>query len=156
MARRSPRDFWKRPRRWFDDEHELVRFELEARRRYPLLRRERVGRGRKASVAYEVPLPVESYGITRKVRIRFAGQEPRVFVDGPTDSPHRYLDGSLCMWHPHDPSSRRWTWSDGLVPLFGYIMIHLFREEWWRVTDDWLGPEAEHEPVKLGGGSERR
>ncbi|NMO54544.1 hypothetical protein HH310_25595 [Actinoplanes sp. TBRC 11911] len=69
---------------------------------------------------------------------------PRVFVDGPTDSPHRYVDGSLCMWYPYDPPERRWQRSDGPVVLLGHIAAHLIREHWWRRTGEWAGDEAAH------------
>ncbi len=84
----------------------------------------------------------------RRVEIRFskrAPSTPHVYVDGPTDSPHRYEDGSLCMWYPHDPADRRWTFDDGLVTLVGYITAHLFREAWWRETGEWPGDEVAHD-----------
>lgn len=87
---------------------------------------------------------------SRQVEIRFENwsRTPRVFVDGPTDSPHRYSDGSLCMWHPDDPPGQRWVFSDGLLILLNYIQAHLFREAWWREKREWLGPEAPHGPAK--------
>lgn len=73
---------------------------------------------------------------------------PRVFSDGPAQSPHRYSDGSLCMWYPGDPFERRWDRRrDGPIGLVGLILAHLMREEWWRRTGEWAGPEAEHPPV---------
>lgn len=95
----------------------------------------------------EVELP--GYG-SRRVRIAFDRDHvttPRVFSDGPTDSKHRYSDGSLCMWYPEDPPEQRWVHSDGLLALIGYSIQHLFREEWWRETGEWLGPEAPHSPA---------
>src|SRR5207237_15432 len=79
---------------------------------------------------------------------------PKVFVNGPAESPHRYGDGSLCMWYPPDPPEQKWVHSDGLLVLLNYIQAHLFREAWWRETGEWLGPEAPHarpkEPVSEG------
>lgn len=69
---------------------------------------------------------------------------PVVHVDGPTESPHRYGDGSRCMWYPDDPAERRWTRRDGPVVLLGHIVAHLIREEWWRRTGEWPGAEAPH------------
>jgi hypothetical protein len=69
---------------------------------------------------------------------------PRVFVDGPRDSPHRYSDGSLCMWYPGDPIDLRWARRDGAAALVGCIALHLIREQWWRETGDWVGPVAPH------------
>ena len=69
---------------------------------------------------------------------------PRVFTDGPSASPHRYADGSLCMWYPKDPAEQRWTRADGAPALLGHIVAHLLREEWWRRTGEWAGAEAPH------------
>ena len=83
----------------------------------------------------------------RQVRIEFAPSNPevpRVFVDGPIDSPHRYEDGSLCMWFPKDPVELRWRRADGAAELLGCIALHLLREQWWRETGEWVGPEAPH------------
>lgn len=78
------------------------------------------------------------------ILVRSGGREPSVLVDGPTTSPHRYDDGSLCMWHPNDPSAHRWLPEDGLLDLLDATADHLFREAWWRDHDEWLGPEAPH------------
>jgi hypothetical protein len=94
---------------------------------------------------------VVPYYEPRNVEIRFekgSPRTPRVFVDGPTDSPHRYPDGSLCMWYPWDPPEQRWVFSDRLLVLLNYIQVHLFREAWWREKGEWLGPEAPHGPPK--------
>jgi hypothetical protein len=89
------------------------------------------------------------YYAARQVEIRFENwlRTPKVFVDGP-GSPHRYDDGSLCMWYPWDPPEQRWAFSDGLLVLLNYIQAHLFREAWWREKGEWLGPEAPHGPPK--------
>jgi len=87
------------------------------------------------------------------VRIEFrledGGRYPRVTVDGPSDSPHRYHadGGHLCMWYPKDPASRRWCFDDGLLALIGHIQIHLIKEHLWREVGDWPGEEAPHHPV---------
>jgi hypothetical protein len=72
---------------------------------------------------------------------------PHVYTDGPSESPHRYSNGSLCMWHPCDPPEQRWTRRDGPVALLGHIVAHLLREEWWRRTGEWPGEEAGHLPA---------
>jgi hypothetical protein len=69
---------------------------------------------------------------------------PRVFTDGPSKSPHRYADGSLCMWHPRYQPEKRWTRRDGAAALLGHVVAHLLREEWWRRTGEWPGEEAAH------------
>ena len=85
----------------------------------------------------------------RNVEIRVGSSRvARVFVDGPDDSPHRYPDGSLCMWYPHDPPEEKWVFGDGLLPLLNHIQLHLFREAWWREHGEWPGPQAPHAPPK--------
>jgi hypothetical protein len=69
---------------------------------------------------------------------------PHVYTDGPAESPHRYSDGSLCMWYPGDPPEQRWTWDEGPGVLLGHIVAHLLREQWWRLTGEWPGDEAGH------------
>ena len=90
-----------------------------------------------------VPVP---YYKARRIRILFSGrsQVPRVIASGPEESPHRYSDGSLCMWYPDDPMERRWVLDDGLLILIGLAMAHLFREAWWRETGQWAGEEVAH------------
>lgn len=83
----------------------------------------------------------------RRVEVVFtaaAPKTPRVFADGPHESPHRYADGALCMWFPNDPPPSRWTFADGPAALLGHISAHLQREEWWRRTGEWAGAEAPH------------
>ena len=100
---------------------------------------------------FAVSFTVTPRGVpSRTARIEFAPRSPevpRVFVDGPRDSPHRYSDGSLCMWYPRDPIDLRWAPRDGAAALVGCIALHLIREQWWRETGEWPGPEAPH-PVQ--------
>ncbi len=76
---------------------------------------------------------------------RHRPESVRVHVTGPTDSPHRYSSGALCMWFPSDDASRRWTRRDGPVALVAHVVAHLAQEEWWRRTDEWVGEEAPHD-----------
>jgi hypothetical protein len=83
-----------------------------------------------------------------RVTIEFGSNNPdvpHITVPGPT-SPHRYNDGSLCIWYPYDPPEQRWTSREGGVALAGHICTHLIREAWWRETGEWAGEEAPHEP----------
>ncbi len=132
---------WQRP--WLGSDDTRRRFEGDARHRYPTLRaqRDRIG------CRYTLMVPVPGYKISRHVRIRFIGETPLVHVVGPKASPHRYSDSSLCMWFPEDPVEARWTVEDGLVELINCIALHLFREEWWRETGEWVGAEAPHATV---------
>lgn len=85
---------------------------------------------------------------SRFVRIEFrlgSPRQPRVFVDGPEDSPHRYEDGSLCMWFPEDGLDRRWVFEDGLHALVGQVQTHLIKEYLWRKLGEWPGEEAPHQ-----------
>lgn len=75
-----------------------------------------------------------------------ASAVPHVYTAGSSESPHRYPDGSLCMWYPDDASEQRWTRRDGPSALLGHIVAHLLREEWWRRTGEWPGAEAGHFP----------
>jgi hypothetical protein len=71
------------------------------------------------------------------------GDQPLVFVDGPT-SPHRYHDHSLCMWYPGDPDNQKWQATDGVEDLLYRIRNHLFREAYHQEHQIWLGPEKPH------------
>lgn len=85
----------------------------------------------------------------RSVTISFSRRSPaspRVHVNGPADSPHRYGDGSLCMWFPGDPRELRWVPADGAAELVVRIGVHLMKEEWYRHTGEWIGGEVKHGP----------
>ncbi len=97
---------------------------------------------------FSVSLTLDPHGVpSRHVTITFsrgASTVPKVAVDGPTDSPHRYADGTLCMWYPGDPRDRRWNLAEGAGALVANIAAHLIREEWYRKTGEWLGDEVPH------------
>jgi hypothetical protein len=90
------------------------------------------------------------YYEARRVRIEFRSllpSSPKIFADGPTESPHRYRhegDRNLCLWYPSDGPDRRWQPDDGLLQLLGLIEAHLFKEAYWRETGEWLGDEGPH------------
>ena len=123
------------------------RFERGVRSIFPDLRGRPLPRW---GFRYTLTVPVPFYG-RRRLTIVFPSYSsvPFVFADGPTDSPHRYDDtGSLCLWYPKDPASRRWVFGDGLLDLVDLAVAHLFREGWWRETKDWLGDEVRHRPAE--------
>jgi hypothetical protein len=94
---------------------------------------------------------------------RPAQDYPRVFADLGAESPHRMdRDDSLCLYHPHDPSERTWSATDGLALLFNMVANHLFFETHWRATGGcgdgngndegiWLADEAPHGSDKVVG-----
>ncbi|MFI2365393.1 hypothetical protein [Promicromonospora sp. NPDC019610] len=76
------------------------------------------------------------------------GDFPKVYT-APAPSPHRYPDGSLCLFYPLDPPWRRWRSTDGLDTLFGLVADHLFAEDYWHATGathggHWILDEAPH------------
>lgn len=121
-----------------------MRFDRTARR-FPGLE---IVRGKGGRIYHIHGLPVPHYE-SRNVEIRFENWSytPLIFADGP-DSPHRWQDGSLCIWHPKAPPEERWIFEDGLLVLLNLTQAHLFREAWWRETGEWLGPEAPHDTPK--------
>jgi hypothetical protein len=132
---------------WYGEFRRRLWYEHEARNLFPGIRSRRIPRWRGKGYALHLEVEVPHYGV-RTVEIVFRPRNPehaRVRVDGPSGSPHRYRDNSLCMWDPRDPPSQRWVFDDGLVALIGYVIAHLFREAWWRETGKWLGPEAPHD-----------
>lgn len=112
--------------------------------------RPRVVRSRKTcrnTWAVSAFLNVPGAGAALRVLLCFPWDAPeavRVYAEGPTDSPHRYADQSLCMWYPYDPPDRRWIRQDGPVVLVGHVIAHLAREQWWRRTGEWVGEQAPH------------
>lgn len=97
---------------------------------------------------FGLQLSIQPTGLPlRRIEIYFSPKSPdvpRVFADGPDQSPHRYPDRSLCMWYPHDPPEARWWSSDGAETLIGHVAAHLIKEEWYRRTGDWPGEEVSH------------
>lgn len=137
---------------WWGDERRRLLFELGARRFFPKLKG-MTGVGPRGDGGY-YRLLVDVPGFeTRWVEILFSRAVPtypRVYADGPDDSPHRYRsdheDSRLCMWYPDDPPEQRWVFEDGLHELLALVAAHLFREAWWRESDthEWLGPVSPH------------
>ncbi|ROP44379.1 MULTISPECIES: hypothetical protein [unclassified Rathayibacter] len=101
------------------------------------------------AVGFRVEFELEPDGVPRrKVSIDFSRNSPntpRVHVDGPEESPHRYSDGTLCMWYPGDPPSAKWLPRDGAAQLITRIGVHLIKEQWFRQSGEWIGPEITHE-----------
>jgi len=135
---------------WFDDDRRRSVFELGARHHFDSLVARSTGRRASRARAYEVTICVPD-SEAHHVKIEFNAHHlthPEIRVDGPTESPHRYPDGSLCLWWPNDPEAQRWVVADGLLHLLRLIAVHLLREDWWRDFEEWLGPEVLHGPRK--------
>ena len=133
---------------WFGDEKARVLFEARALNYHPRLTAETIHRGLPSHQGrrYSGVLAVPHYD-SRRIQILFhigSPNRPNVTADGPTDSPHRFEDGRLCMWFPPDPVASKWVVRDGLLSLLGLTVAHLFREAWWREKGEWLGPEFDH------------
>jgi len=70
---------------------------------------------------------------------------PRTYVDRPavrTDAPHRYPDGSLCLYW-----SDEWIWiarESLAVTIVPWTAFWLYYYELWLVTSEWLGPSSPH------------
>lgn len=69
---------------------------------------------------------------------------PTVYAGDMPDSPHRYDDGSLCLYYPGDPPKRQWTRELGLSSLLSLVADHLFFEDVYRDRGEWIAPEAPH------------
>lgn len=131
---------------WYGNFKERHRFEGEALRIHDDLRASQEHNRKLAGRVYRVTVDVPQYG-KRTVEIRFPAhhaRHPTIFVDGPTESPHRFGDNSLCIWWNRDEPEQRWVFEDGLAELIGHVIVHLFKEAWWRETGEWLGEEAPH------------
>lgn len=127
-------------------------FERGARKAFPTLRGRPVRRSGHAGFVYAMTIDVPYYP-ARQITIRFKHRDstPYVTVDGARESPHRYGDGTLCMWFPNDSDTSKWVFRDGLLDLLDTIVAHLFREAWWREHGEWLGDEVPHAPTRLEG-----
>ncbi len=152
----------RRPQSWLEDVARRYRLVAPAKAAIPSLRERRVQGRHAVTYVFTANIHVPNYE-DRRVRIEFRPwlhSSPKVFADGPTDSPHRYRyedDHSLCLWYPSDGSDRRWEPNDGLLHLLGLIEAHLFKEAYWRETGEWLGEEGPHgEAVVRNDDAERR
>jgi len=124
---------------WYSNFREVMLFERGAREQFHSLKAINKRSGHKIWREYRLTINVPEYDCSREVVIKMqpdCNGLPKVTVDGPTNSPHRYDedDGELCMWYPYDPKKRKWIFSDGLLHLLVLIQFHLFREAWWRET----------------------
>lgn len=108
-------------------------------------------------VLYVASVEVDHFGcqqVTVLIDERSTDLRPRVWTADPRPLKHQFKDGSLCMWYVWDPPDKRWVYEDGLVALLDLAKLHLYREERYRETGRWMGPEAPHSlPTHPGAGS---
>ena len=132
---------------WYQDFRARVLFEHRARERYPDMVSPARSPGLGAEIVYRLPVQVPHYE-ARKVEIRirngYTPGPPRIKCDGPTESPHRYRSGYLCVWEPEDEPDHGWVHADGLEELIEHIRVHLFLEAYWLEHGEWLGREVVH------------
>jgi hypothetical protein len=50
----------------------------------------------------------------------------------------------LCLYYPDDPAEQRWTADKNLAELIVLVQDHLFLEDTYAETGEWLAPQAEH------------
>jgi hypothetical protein len=135
---------------WYGEDSPRLIFEREASRYFPNLSSDTVTHGHDAGRRYRLIVNVPHYD-ARRIQILFrkdSPEIPRVTVDGPADSKHRFPSGDLCMWYCRDPVGDQWIFENGLVALVGHIAAHLFREAWYRETGEWPGPEVDHSEIE--------
>ena len=135
---------------WYGEDFPRIMFEREARQYFPDLASATIKSSHNAGRKYRLTVHVPHYD-DRRVQILFRKDSPRiprVSVDGPVDSKHRFSSGELCMWYPEDSVDNRWVFEDGLIALLGQIIVHLFREAWYRETGEWPGPEVVHSKIE--------
>lgn len=96
---------------------------------------------------------VQIFGVTRRIAIIFRSAKdllsPIVMTTGPKKSPHRYRwsrPTSLCMWHPSENPSRKWSFSTGLLGLLGIVKEHLSEEAMFRAEGRWFTDEHRFAP----------
>ena len=77
-------------------------------------------------------------------RIRDGRDFPAVYAGYFPGLEHRFADGALCLYYPRDPEQRRWTSEKRLRALLGLAADHLFFEDVFRDTGDWIAPQAAH------------
>lgn len=135
---------------WYGEDFLRLIFEREAGRYFTDLSSVTITPDHNAGRRYRLTVSVPHYE-ARRVQILFRKASPtipRVSVDGPVDSKHRFPSGDLCMWYHEDPVENQWVFEEGLVALLVHIIVHLFREAWWRETGEWLGPEVSHSRIE--------
>lgn len=82
---------------------------------------------------------------------RDTSARPCVWAADPRPMKHQFVNRAMCIWSRWDPPDKRWGYEDGLAALFDLAKLHLYREERYRETHRWMGPEAPHNPPTYPG-----
>ena len=93
-------------------------------------------------LVYTLNIRLPDQSRTQLVTIKVTGGDPEVFAHGLKGLRHVNGNGTLCLWYPTDPPSRRWTHNKGLVSLLDLVALHLYEEDRFRATGTWLGDEV--------------
>lgn len=105
----------------------------------------RVGRDR--TVSWEGTFQPNPSSPAYRIRVVYSRRgAPKVFVLHPTvpkNAPHRWADGSLCLFWP-----KTWRWTDAeSIPatIMGWAALWLEYYEIWQTLGVWLGPSSHDE-----------
>ena len=84
-----------------------------------------------------------------RVRIQYRGpRTPIILVDDPVidaDAPHRYPDGSVCLFYPGDSGDAIWKHNSIIaLTIVPWTAEWLYFYECWLDTGTWFGDEAPH------------
>lgn len=131
---------------WYSRYAERTQFEESVFERFPGMAVVNIRKGKKLWREYRLDIKVPTFEHHAIIIEVFPDKKktPRVTTNSVDDSPHRYDCGCLCIWYPWDSKDQRWSYDDGLLHLLVLIEAHLFKEAWWRLCGEWLGPEVPH------------
>lgn len=103
--------------------------------------------GRDRRVVWTGALQPSAQSVSYRVRVVYERRgPPRVFVDSPRldpDAPHRWPDGSLCLYWP-----KEWRWANeeslaSTVVMWAALWLEFY--EIWKEVGAWLGPSSHEE-----------
>ncbi len=123
---------------------------MHMRRHYPAFSYRLETHQRKREPTWRGSLQPTEVSPAYQVQIQYAyPRQPRVWVLSPvlrSNAPHRYGDGSLCLYYPDDGS---WTPARPIAQTFvPWTALWLAFYEIWLRTGTWYGSEAPHAQVK--------
>ncbi|MDB5038865.1 MAG: hypothetical protein JWQ35_2393 [Bacteriovoracaceae bacterium] len=86
-----------------------------------------------------------------KIKIDFQlGKNPKIFVEDPIligNSPHRFKDGSLCLYHPLSGDwNNRELIAHTIIP---WVSHWLWCYELWQISGKWFADEYRHANEKM-------